>query len=514
VNDVTAAEEPAASPFAEATHDTERYIFGDDAKISVPIPTEQKYTKEQLQRMLDDAIVVHQRGEVEQAMRLYREVLFYDRTNRQALYFATIALSQQNHPEEKVVALMKHAVANLPNVPEAHYNLGILFHRMGKEADARDCFLKAVALLPGLTEAKTSLGGAFLNLGDKALGRRWLEAAANTTTGKADSVYSRAFARLTIGRIYDGFVDYDSRWKTASFLVENRRNFGNARHWNGKPIPGKTLYIHTEQGAGDVVMFSRFIPRVAERSKAKTIVFEVAENLVDFLAQIPGVDYVIPSNTAVPDEAGKIDHYLPMMGMMRKVGFFDYKDVPARDGWLGVMDAFAVEVPPGPLFKPLRVGIAWAGSKAHKNDRYRSIPWAKFRDEVVKPLHDTGKFQFYSFQVGERARDMNDGGDGMVIDLTSQLKTYAHTAHALSQMDIVLSVDTATVHVAAALVDGPAVHTLIPAAPDWRWLLEGSTTPWYSRLTLHRQDKAEEWSPALTSMVTAAMDFHSTVTYE
>jgi ADP-heptose:LPS heptosyltransferase len=273
------------------------------------------------------------------------------------------------------------------------------------------------------------------------------------------------------------------------------------------------LYIHTEQGAGDVIMVSRFVPLVAQRSQAKTIVFEAAQNLVDFLAQVPGVDYMIPSNSAVPEEVGKIDHFLPLMGIMRKVGFFDYKDVPSRDGWLGVEDRFAVDVPPGPLFK-LRVGIAWAGSKAHKNDRYRSIPWTQWRDEVLKPLHDTGKFQFYSFQVGERARDMDDGGEVMVIDLTPRLTTYAHTAHALAQMDIVLSVDTATIHAAAALVDGPEVHTLIPAAPDWRWLLEGQQTPWYSRLTLHRQEKADDWSPALKSLVTAAMDYHSKVTYE
>lgn len=490
--------------FKDAEKAAEDLLFDPKAVEAYPIPTEKKYTAPQIAEMLKRAVEIHQTGDTVKAMELYREILLHDRGNKQALYFATIALSQQNQPEDKVLALMKHAISAVPNVPEAHYNLGILLHRMGREAEARERFLRAVALMPMLTEAKTSLGGAYLNLGETERGIAWLTEAANTLTQTPDSVYSRAFARLTLGQLYKGWVDYDVRWKTASFLVENKRHFGStARHWNGKPIPGKNLYIHTEQGAGDVIMFSRFIEQVAQRSQAKTITLEVGASLVDHLAQLKGVDFVIASNTAVPPEALPVHYYLPMMGMMRKVGFFSYSQTPHRDGWLGVIPGYEVEVPQ-PLIGVPKVGIAWAGSKAHKNDRYRSIVWQQFRDELIKPLEE--KVQFYSFQVGDRARDTDDGG-GHIVDLTPQLKTFAHTAHALKQMDLILAVDTATIHAAASLVEGPVVYTLIPAAPDWRWLLNEPLTPWYSRVALFRQTIASDWSTPLAAMRDATLEF-------
>lgn len=489
------------NPWLEASKIAEA-VFDPKAVEQFPLPTTRKYTPKQIKDMLKEGVRIHQTGDTVKAMSIYREVLLDDRQNAEALYFATIALSQQNQPEEKVLLLMKHAVAAVPNTPEAHYNLGILLHRMGKESEALPRFLHAVALMPALTEAKTSLGGAYLNLGDKERGKEWLTAAATTNTGLPDSVYSRAFARLTLGRLYDGWVDYDSRWHTASFLVENRRNFGpKARHWNGRPIPGKHLYIHTEQGAGDVIMFSRFIEQVAARSQAAKIVLEVGESLVDHLAQLPGVDYVIPSNTPVPEDAWPVHYYLPMMGMMRQVGFFNYGDTPQPEGWLMPREGFEVEVQQPGETRLLKIGIAWAGSKAHKNDRYRTIAWPQFRDELLEPLQ--GVAQFYSFQVGERARDIDDCGPlraGVVTDLTPQLKTFAHTASALAQMDLVLAVDTATVHAAASLINGPATHVLIPSAPDWRWLLHGKSTPWYSRMTLWRQNSAADWTGPLRAL--------------
>jgi len=455
------------------------------------------YTTKELDELLAKGVELHKKGLTKEAMELYKEILVHDRGNHKALYFTAIALSQENQPEEKVLEIMKHAVSKAENVPEAHYNLGILLHRMGKEDEARERFERAIKLMPKLTEAKVSLAGCFLNQGDRAMGTYWLREATRSICEAPDSVYSRAFAKLTLGDLMGGWIDYDRRWKTASFLVENRREFGNATHWNGKPIPGKNLYIHTEQGAGDVIMFSRFIEKVAALSQAKTIVLEVGESLTKFMAQVKGVDFVIPSNMPTPAEALPVHHFLPLMGMMRKCNFFDYAKVPYAEGWLEPLES-AFQVPPEPA-KQFRVGIAWAGSKFHKNDRYRSIAWPQFREAIITPFIERSDTRFYSFQVGERARDIDDapGLEHLIVDLTPQLKDFNDTAAAASKMDLMVLVDTATVHVAASLKHGPPVLMLVPAAPDWRWLLKGWDTPWYDRVTLFRQDKAEEWGPAL-----------------
>lgn len=492
--------------------------WSDISARDVPIPTDGRYTKRDLEEMLAKGIALHTRGQTKEAMALYREVLLYDRKNKKALYFSTIALSQQNAPEEQVLLIMRHAVNELAHVPEAHYNLGILYHRMGRIEDAKECMEKAVKLHNRLVEAKTSLAGCYLNLGDKAAGRRWLEEAAHTGATQADSVYARGFAKLTLGDLAGGWDDYDRRWETSSFLTENRRNFGGARFWNGRPIPGKTLYIHTEQGAGDIIMFSRFLEIIAERSRAKTIILEVGANVVPLVAHVKGVDYVIASNTPVPPDpddpdggAFRIHYYLPYMTMMQKAGIIFLDRITHPEGWIELTPEFHVAIPaaaPGTL----KVGIAWAGSKAHKNDRYRTIGWQQFRDKIVADPRYQGKVQWYSLQVGERARDMDEGGKELgVIDVTHLCPTFAETASVISQLDLVISVDTATIHVAGALKHGPPVLTFIPAAPDWRWLLDGGTTPWYDDFTLFRQARHDDWDGPLSA---AADRLHLLLTKE
>lgn len=482
----------------------------------IPVPTDKTYTAKEIDAMLDRALTIHQKGLVREAMDIYREVLLYDRSNKRALYFSAIALSQSNDDEARVLTLMRAAAAYLPNAPEVQYNLGIMLHRIGLVEESIECFAKAVKGLPNMAEAKTSLGGGYLNLGDKEKALYWLRESIKTYTSNVDSIYSRAFSKMLLGDYVGGLADYDKRWKTASFLVENRRSFGKARHWNGKPIPGQTLYIHTEQGAGDVIMLSRFIEKVAARSQAGEVILEVGDALVDLLSQVKGVDFVIPTNSPVPDGATGIVHaYLPMMGVLRQTGFGGLRDVPHGDGWLLPLDKFRVTLPPAQLDDTglqatsgpglLKVGISWAGSKAHKNDRYRSIVWSQFRDVLLRDPRFHGRVAWYSFQVGDRARDIDDQPNAMVnvFDLTGQMTTFAHTADAAAQMDLMICVDTATVHVAGALRNGPPVWMLVPAAPDWRWGLTGDTTPWYTRLTMFRQDNCRDWATPLTRVADA-----------
>lgn len=473
----------------------------DDYVKHVQFATAKKYSPEQIETLMQRGINFHQRGDVDGAMEMYREILRHDPENKKVLYFSAIALSQGNNDENKVMLIMQKAMEEMPNVPEAHYNLGILYHRMGKVDEAKQCFLKAVAMLNTLIEAKVSLGGSYLNEGDRVKGRIWLQKAADTISGGIDSIYSRGFARLTLGDYLGGLEDYDKRWRTGTFLAENRRDFGpSARHWNGLPIPGKTLYVHTEQGAGDVIMLSRFIEDVARRSQAKTIVLEVGATLVDLLAQLKGVDYVIASNTPMPEEIGPTNYYLPMMGIMRKCGVLklEEKRIPHRGGWLRPIATHLVTLPPSPP-NTFKIGVSWAGSKSHKNDRYRSIIWQQFRDELIThPALASLNITWYSFQVGDRARDADDGMPANFVDLTPQMPDFADTFHGITQMDLMICVDTATAHLAGAAVDGPPIWMLVPAAPDWRWGLEGTTTPWYAKLLLFRQDAAVDWQTPLT----------------
>ena len=120
-----------------------------------------------------------------------------------------------------------------------------------------------------------------------------------------------------------------------------------------------------------------------------------------------------------------------------------------------------------------RIGLVWAGRPTHRNDRNRSV-----KLEAFLPLLRLTDFDFYSLQVGDHAADIEEAGLlSDLIDLSPRLTDFSETAAALSQIDLLISVDTAAVHVAGAL--GRPVWALIPSAPDWRWGLEGDATAWY-----------------------------------
>lgn len=453
--------------------------------------------------LLDKGIALHQAGEIKPAMEIYHTVLRKDPSCARALYFTSVALSQLGEKQtslETTLDIMRGSMKELQKIPEAHYNLGIMLHRCGLEEEALESFKKAVSMLDTLVEARTSLGGAYLNTGDRLKGEYWLRKAATTKTKGIDSFYSRAFARLTIGDWFGGWEDYDYRWRTASFLIENKRKFPGARHWmNGYDVKQAWIYCHTEQGAGDMIMFSRYLRDIKRRSNGRLLI-EVGMNVVDVLRGCEGVDDIIATGQPVPAAVGPVSWFLPMMGMMRQLAIIKPKDVTLRDGWLPTPDdRFDVPVPRSE--EKVNIGIAWAGSKAHKNDRYRSIPWELWRDHLLLDPRFAGKVRWFSFQVGENARDCDARpADLDLIDLTPPMRWFAHTARALQKVDLLVACDTATIHTAAALKQGPMSYVAIPSAPDWRWGLHGDTTPWYTRMRLFRQQNYHDWVSVVRAM--------------
>ncbi len=150
----------------------------------------------------------------------------------------------------------------------------------------------------------------------------------------------------------------------------------------------------------------------------------------------------------------------------------------------------SIDLGPPPVADPrLKVGIAWAGSPTHQNDRHRSCRLADFA-----PLLTLPDVAFYSLQVGPQAAELKEPGSwsGRLVDLGDQLADYACTAAAIGQLDLVIAVDTSVVHLAGAL--GRPAWAMISARSDWRWMLDREDTPWYPTLRIFRQSRLDDWS--------------------
>src|SRR5262249_27158069 len=147
-----------------------------------------------------------------------------------------------------------------------------------------------------------------------------------------------------------------------------------------------------------------------------------------------------------------------------------------------------------------RIAIAWAGNPAHENDRNRSIALASFAP--LFSLSAAAGPSFISIQRELRNGDAAQlAAQAQVQHIGDELADFSDTAAVLALCDLVISVDTAPVHLAGAL--GRPLWVLVPFAPDWRWTLDGETTPWYPTARLFRQSSPGDWDAVIPRVAAA-----------
>jgi hypothetical protein len=152
-------------------------------------------------------------------------------------------------------------------------------------------------------------------------------------------------------------------------------------------------------------------------------------------------------------------------------------------------------------FPLAKVGLAWAGNPAHKNNRNRSINLAR-----LAPLGRVPGVRLVSLQKGDAAAEAKAPPSGMeLIDRTEELKDFADTAALIANLDLVISVDTAVAHLAGAM--GKPVWTLLPFVAEWRWLQEREDSPWYPSMRLFRQSSLGDWDSVITRATDALSDW-------
>jgi hypothetical protein len=262
--------------------------------------------------------------------------------------------------------------------------------------------------------------------------------------------------------------------------------------WDGSDLNGQTLLIHAEQGLGDSIHFARFLPLIMNRGGR--IILEVQAELVRLMKQmeiLKGIEVVPRESKAGPKLA--FDTHLPLMSLpwlLKKLNPTVDKDV-VQPPYVKA-DATLVEQRRGRIKDNGRpkVGIAWAGSKTNKNDRHRSI--------TLNMLAEFGKanVDLYNLQLGKPGEQAKTPPEGMeLIDLTAMIGDFADTAALVEHLDLIVSVDTAVVHLAGAMTK--PVWVMIQYTPDFRWLLNGETTPWYPSMRLFRQSNFGDYAEVI-----------------
>lgn len=294
---------------------------------------------------------------------------------------------------------------------------------------------------------------------------------------------------LLLGDFERGWREYHYRYSLAHTAVIGRKV--QAPRWDGRPVPGRTLLIHDEQGFGDTFQFMRMVPWARACSGARVILEVNAEtlSLARRSQDTLGFDEIVARGTLPPP----FGLHCEMMSLPMALGL-TLADLPGPMPYLGADPLRLAKWRQrlAGLPRPL-VALVWAGRPTHFNDANRSLTLAQ-----LAPLAQPG-MTFLSIQKGPAAAQAADPPPGMsLVPLGDEIHDFEDTAAILSIADLLVSVDSSPVHLAGAL--GRPVWVMLPFVPDWRWLLERTDTPWYPGMRLFRQPSRGDWGSVMTVM--------------
>jgi len=387
---------------------------------------------------------------------------------------------------EAAIAAYRQLLAETPGHIPARFHLGVALADLERWPEAETELLHLLALQPNHAEAHNSLGLCFAaqENWDKAL--HHYEQALAADQQYAIAHMNRAMILLKLGRFKEGWEEYEWRWQTPAFtpfVCPQPR-------WQGEDISNKTLLVHTEQGAGDVLQFARFLPQLAQRCKKLLLV--CPESLRPLLANTAGVAETRVGN--VPLDS--FDYFCPLLSLPHILGI-DMDALPTFVPYLSIPKYVSVPHLTGDRFK---VGFCWAGSRTHPNDHHRSCSLTNWL-----PLMSMPEIDFYSLQTPVTSDELDLLAAQKAINLEPELTDYARTAALIDQLDLVISVDTSVVHLAGALAK--PVWVLLGQHFDWRWMLEGEKSVWYPSMKLFRQTQADNWAEMMDRVALALTAF-------
>ena len=383
-----------------------------------------------------------------------------------------VLMESGNHAE--AVPYFRNAIALKADYAEAHSNLGAALKHLGKLGEAISAFKSALSLQPRVAAAHYALGVVLKDAGKVTEAVACFEAATALDPEHAGAQWNMALGRLLCG-------DFTEGWKTFGWYTKVKS--ANARHftqpaWDGRPLAGQTILLYEEHGYGDTLQFLRYAGEI--KKHAGRVLVSCRPEMARLASSAPGVDAVISDKDPIPAFDVHASFFaLPMlMGTtLQSIPgevpyFFPQSDLVAAWRRRGVLKA------------GVNAGIVWRGNK--KTDARRAMETA----HVAKICAVPG-VNWLSLQMDVTPEEQGLLSAAGVQGCGSLVSDWADTAALISTLDLIVTVDTGVAHLAGAL--GKPVWILLPAVPDWRWLLERADSPWYPTARLFRQPAADDW---------------------
>ena len=515
-----------------------------------------------IEKNLQKGVQLHRQGKLEEAQKIYNQILSIDPFHAQAWHLSGVVALQCDEPalsiervakaislnphdasmyynqamalerlqlKEEAIASYDKAIAIQPNDVKTYINRGAILKAIGKIDEAISSYDSAIAIKPDSAEAYSNRGNALaearrwmealesydiaisinptnvqahINRANSLLSLHWLdeailsyEAAISLQPNNALANWNLSHTLLLKGDYARGWELYEWRWKYGE-NKKHRQHF-EVPFWQGvEKIDGRKILLYAEQGLGDTIQFFRYVKLLKQMGACVLLV--VPKALVNLFKNSEDVDILTESGQALPE----FDYYSPLISLPRAFST-NLTSIPAAGGYLQD-DRRKV------LFwkerlgcrSRLKVGVVWSGGfHQQQNNRWTTIERRNISLGVFANGLKNITADFFSLQKGDpseseiRNQESKHWPNSNFYNYADELSDFADTAALIENLDVVLTVDTSTAHLSAAM--GKPTWILNRYDTCWRWLLDRDDSPWYESVKLYRQSADRLWEPVL-----------------
>lgn len=424
-------------------------------------------------------------GRFQTALEAYGRSLALKADQADVLCNRAIALQRLGRHDE-AIAGYERAVAIAPDHAVALSNLSGALRDVHRNEEALSYADRALAIDAKLAGAHLNRGNALLDMVRLPQAIDAFSTAAALQPDNIDLQWALGWASLLAGDWARGLPLFEARWLKPGFSSQPR-HFTQPLWLGDEPLQNRTVLLHGEQGLGDTLQFCRYAPLVA--ALGAKVILEVQPPLRHLMASLAGPAQVIAQGEPLPP----FDLHCPLMSL--PLAFRTTPDdVPARASYLraapGLVEALASRL--GPRTRP-RIGLAWSGNAAHRNNINRSVPLAS----LMSALPAGADYFCLQRDILDTDRPALAGQFDLRI-VPEVYQSFDQTAALVEAMDLVISIDTSLAHLAGAL--GKPCWILLSRAPDWRWLTDREDCPWYPCARLFRQQAWGPWDATLLTL--------------
>lgn len=426
--------------------------------------------------------MLQQSGNTKAALEKYEALLAVEPSSDAYANYG-VALRTLGHIQAAIVVYRQALHINPKNVA-ALSNLGGGLRALGQLDEAFPVLQQAIQLQPDFIGAHYNLGLVYMDNQQPEQAIVCFDTVLNQDPNRVDAQFDRATCLLQLGKLKEGFEAYECRFGYEPRLVKPY----SQPKWDGNSLNGRTLLLYAEQGFGDTLQFIRYVSMI-DKANGR-IILECPPPLKRLMASVSQIDEVIVPGETLPP----FDVHTSLLSLPHHFQT-TLETIPAAIPYLQA-PFYRLGVPQR-SGAHLKVGLVWASGHSDVGVRNRTIPL-----ETFLPLFELPQISFISLQKGPQAKQIKQIGlEGLVSEIGHRINDFADTAAVLEELDLLITADTAIVHLAGAM--GKPCWVLLPYGSEWRWMLNQQDTPWYPSIRLFRRQANQTWTDVIHIILTA-----------